>query len=319
MSTERVVCVGTVAVALSNTGPLAPAFERLLGALPATAQPPQLTVRSQWVRTLPPRPASDARRSGIFADDATGEVGDNGAWLQSPTLHAVVDPVFATLDVYAIDDGRPVNYDAAFLLFAIAMHVHGWTHVHAGGVELPDGRRAVLAGGSGDGKTTSVLSLLLHGCGWGTDDCCFVQSTAPRPTIAFVPRVFHLRPRTIEAFPAIAPHIVTHAWRHGTRQAFDPRTVEGTRMVIDPRPADLLVFPRVAHEPRTEHRALDPGEAVGRLLMASPYATIAALPDAQRAMDVLAALASHATCVELALGWDALDAPERVLAALANA
>jgi hypothetical protein len=53
--------------------------------------------------------------------------------------------------------------------------------------------------------------------------------------------------------------------------------------------------------------------------MASPYATIAALPDAQRAIDVLAALASHARCVDLALGWDALASPERLVALLASA
>ena len=319
MTRGRVVEVGGIAVEAPANGPIAPAFERLLGALPDTTAAPAIRVRSSWATSLPARPAPDASRSGIFADDATGEVGANGAWLQSATLHARLDPAFRTLTVDAIDDGRPVNYDAAFLLFAIAMHVHGWTHVHGGGVELPDGRRVLLAGESGDGKTTTVLSLLLHGCAWGTDDCCFIHPGQGAPIAAFIPRVFHLRERTIEAFPALAPHLQTHAWRHGTRRALDPRSLPDTRMVNYVAPVDLVVLPRVTHTPTTTCAVLDAGDAMGRLLMASPYATIARLPDAQRAIDVLAALASHARCLDLALGWDALESPERLVALIASA
>ena len=80
-----------------------------------------------------------------------------------------------------------------------------------------------------------------------------------------------------------------------------------------------LVIELVAVTTRPDGIQLDAGDAMGRLLMASPYATIAALPDAQRAIDVLAALASHARCVDLALGWDALASPERLVALLASA
>ncbi len=313
------VCVGDQVIELPRSGPLERTFAYLLGALPETASAADVVVTSRWVEHTTRRdaPALPPERE-IFADDARGRLDDTGAWLESETLVAQVGSDWASLRFEAMREDRPPNYDAAFLLFCIALHARGWTHLHAGGVTLPDGRTAVVAGGTGDGKSTTVLSLALHGCSWGTDDACFVRSSGGGVEASFIPRVFQLRPRTVEAFPALEPLLVDLEWRYGTRRALDPLELHATAPVTAVRPVDLVVLPRVTRTPTTAWRVVDPGEAVMRLLPNMPYASIDGLPEPTRVLDAASALAS-ARAVELQLGWDALERPGIVLETLLRA
>lgn len=312
--------LGDCHVARPLDGPLERPFAYLLGGLPQASSSPDLVVRSRWVERVSRRDAAPlpAERE-IFADDARGRLDHSGAWLESDTLYAQLSADAAVLRFDAIREERPPNYDAAFLLFAIGLHARGWTHLHAGGVELPDGRVAVVAGGTGDGKSTTVLSLALHGCAWGTDDACFVRPAREGVEVAFVPRVFQLRPRTVEAFPALEPLLVDVAWRYGARRALDPLAIPGTRSICAAERVDVLVLPRVTRTPTTGWRTVDAAEAMMRLLPNIPYASIDGIAEPERVLDVAARLAGTGAIIELQLGWDALEEPAVVLRTLEQA
>ncbi len=169
--------------------------------------------------------------------------------------------------------------------------------VHAAGADL-EGRALVLAGTSGSGKSTLSVALARAGFGFLGDDTLFLKG---HRVLAF-PDEIDLTEESVSFFPDLQLAPPPAGWRKRQLRA------DVTRVVWESAPA-VLVFPQVSGRPRSELRAIDPGEA---LLELAPNVLLTEPVSSQAHLDALAGLARASRCYRLETGTD-LDEAVRLL------
>ena len=139
----------------------------------------------------------------------------------------------------------------------------GWCVLH-GGVARVGGRRLLVVGPKGTGKSTLMLRLLFGGHAVEGDELALVRDGV---VVAF-PRRLRLKPGTERLVPEVAPmlpHLPTTLQDGATVAALDPSEA-GFAWRLDVAPVDAVVVAQRNHGGASELRELPPGAAVERLL-----------------------------------------------------
>jgi hypothetical protein len=203
-------------------------------------------------------------------------------------------------------DGAPRSFVdvTLFAALALALRHHGLYHLHAGALERGDGRRILVMGGSGAGKTTVTLSLLDPDSRFLGDDALFLAERAGRACLIAFPRPFRLGEATRRAFPRLPA---------GPPDAVGKRAVAlsalpGAGVSAMDAPA-LVLFPEVTSNATTQTLRLDAGDAFGRALSAGALAVVDGAANVGAQLALLRRLLEGAAAYELRLGADWLAAP----------
>ncbi len=183
----------------------------------------------------------------------------------------------------------------------------GWLRLHAATVDL-HGRRILLAGRSGAGKTTLAAALLADGWDVRGDEAVFVRDGIALP----LARRLHVRPATFDLLPALrrVPDPVVLPYRPPL-WTLDPAALRGP-FDLRPAPVSHIVLLDPVHHGPCELSAAPSGDVLGSLAAeALPYSR-----HTGPAVRQLAAVLREARCHRLRLG-DLRDAP-RALRTLAG-
>lgn len=196
------------------------------------------------------------------------------------------------------------------IAIAIALRAARMFHLHAAALVHPNGACAILAGGSGAGKTTTTLALLDAGFGYLGDDALFVTGDDPARIVAF-PRAFHLAPATLAAFPRLAA-LAGPAPSHSDKRPLDPRVAYPgkARASIAAERGRLFTFlPSIADRDRTSITPAQGAEAFGHVIASSASLIIDGVAHREENLRALARIFDTRTAFDLALGRDALADP----------
>jgi hypothetical protein len=136
---------------------------------------------------------------------------------------------------------------------------------HAALAEI-DGRRVLILGDSGAGKTTLALRLFFAGHGVEGDELALERDG----TVVAMPRALHLKPGIRRNVPELDGMIRSLPWmEQGNVRALDPSRV-GLEWSVALEPIDRLVWIAPNHGRETALEALPPIDAVRRALQAVP-------------------------------------------------
>jgi hypothetical protein len=214
-------------------------------------------------------------------------------------VDAVVDA--ATIHLRGLRDATLV------IALSLALRHHGLFHLHAGALVREDGRRVVVLGDSGAGKSTVTLTLLGPGARHlGDDTLYFTERRGAAPRLLAFPRPFHLGAATARAFPtlaAVTPH--GDLKRH---VALDD--LPGARALQMDAP-HVLLFPHVTGEKTTRVVEISRSDAFGLALRSCAFVVIDGVGQREEQLALLGTLVKGARAFELNLGADWLEAPAR--------
>jgi len=166
--------------------------------------------------------------------------------------------------VPAPDDALVVLYGRCYGRLVDHLSVAGWVPLHGGLVTIA-GRRLLVVGQKGVGKTTLMLRLLYDGHAVEGDEMVFTRDGAA----VALPRPFHLKPGADVLIPELRerfddlPFVLTSDGAHVT--AFDPGA-EGFDWRLGVGPIDGAVVLRANHGGETSVRPLSTVELVQHVL-----------------------------------------------------
>jgi hypothetical protein len=173
-----------------------------------------------------------------------------------------------------------------------------------------DGRRILLIGSKGTGKTTLALQLMLSGFDIEADENVF----ALRSAIVARPRGLRIKQSALRYLPSLADYIATLPWvEDNYRQRIYNLDLKrmGRPWRIEAGPVDAVVLMRPNHGGSASLRPISPLHLVRELMME------VALPEVGRgaAIASIVSAVSAAKGFDLSLGYlpDALRCIERVL------
>jgi hypothetical protein len=196
------------------------------------------------------------------------------------------------------------------IALSLALREEGLHHLHAAALVRPEGASIVIVGGSGAGKTTATIALIEAGYAFLGDDALLVEESREGPRLCAFPRPFHVGPRTLAAFPRLAPHARARA----SAVAADKRDLDpdlafpGKRLPTCAAPR-LVLHPRVEPDLPTELSPLPKSDALGNLLASSGGLVIDGPSDKKAHLALLGALVNGARHLDLRLGVDLLHDP----------
>ena len=177
----------------------------------------------------------------------------------------------------------------------------GLFSLHAACLAGPDGRGVLLAGASGAGKSTLALALALAGMGFLSDDVVFLArdgDSSPVRALGFADTV------------GVSEHAAAHLGELGgicgpPAEGFPKRLVRIEDLLGVPSARSCepraLVFPEVALDKPSDIVALDPGEALLRLV---PDVLLTDAAATQVHLRTIAALLDQVRCYALRSGTD---------------
>jgi energy-coupling factor transporter ATP-binding protein EcfA2 len=217
--------------------------------------------------------------------------------------------------------------------------------VHAAAVRTAGGGVVVLCGPKGSGKTTLVMSLLVHapGAAYVANDRCVVRAngSGTAATVRGLPTLVSIRSDTLERFPVVRARLDGVRPEAASRPRATVTPPEFLELVGRPArapggPLLALVFPRVGAGPnRLALRRLGPAEAEARLReglfragRTSPLGDVFVPPGAEPAAvagrvreeadRAVRRLAADVPCFECLLGGGAPPGAAECRALLAN-
>lgn len=290
-----------------------------------TMDTPSLALAEEWFAPLE-EPCTEASGGPIQVDVRRGQL---HAGLPTEGVNIDIDGIPGRLDQHVLvlrdaEHAMQIPHESASLTYrygatpsrdaflfgwAIASLARGWHHVHAAAVRLRDGRRALLVGSTRAGKTTTALTLAMHGATWGSDDCIFVHDAGQ---IAPIPRAFYVRERTFQSLPTLEDHATAELRRDEVRYRVDVGELTGRAPERLWDAVDTVIFPSVTMQPATQVQPMSMAEGLGLLIESSPYVGFERLPGASEGLALLGQTLSGASCWALGLGLDALNDSELV-------
>lgn len=184
-------------------------------------------------------------------------------------------------------------------------------HWHGAAVSR-NGQVLLIVGATGSGKSTTALSLLLHGYTFVADDELFLREACGRVSVYGLDSAVHFTDETAALLKGLPPLSAAspQVWRGPRRKrrldaaGMWPTVANGPAIV---GPVGGIVFPRIEKTGRCGLRMLSRLETLRRLLQQPPKEYPAAIVDAPSVAQqfaVCAALAETARGVELVLGGD---------------
>jgi hypothetical protein len=210
-------------------------------------------------------------------------------------------------------DGAPSEL-ALLVAIVVALRHQGLFHLHAAALEEPGGRRVLVAGTSGAGKTTLALALAAAGLTPLGDDAVLLGARDGAPRVIGFPRPFHVGARTAAAFPALATHLGPPG-REGKRPV-DVRAAVGAHPSGLMQAPSLLLLPEITKGEETTVERVACSDAFGALLESSALVVADAMPAVAEHLAVLAAVADGARSLRVRLGADLLRTPAACASAL---
>jgi hypothetical protein len=273
-----------------------------------------------------PAEEEDGEAQLFFHGLLRGYRNDGGIRITDGASELRLDDGEARIRMRIADGPRGAEAPAPVMLFIalmIALRRHGLFHLHAAGLVQDGGRGRLVIGESGAGKSTAAMALVRSGWRWLGDDAVLLAEREKRIVVLAVPREFHLGPRTLAAFPEVAPLAGNPYRTEHDKRPVDPRLAAPDRHAPSMAAPGVLLFPEVARDRSTALAPIDRAEALGALLPSSALVVVPGLPRAAEHLAVLRALADGARAFRATLGPDLLERPsllaERIDAALAEA
>jgi hypothetical protein len=249
---------------------------------------------------------------------------DGGLRLTDGASGLRLDGDFARIRARLAPGPRDAEAPAPVMLFIalmIALRRRGLFHLHAAGLVPDRGRGLLVVGESGAGKSTAALALVRAGWRWLGDDAVLLAERDGHVVALSLPKEFHVGPRTLAAFPEVAPLAGARYRREHDKRPVDPRLVAPDRQADTMVAPGVLLFPEVSPDRATALAPIDRAEALGALLPSSALLVVPGLPRAAEHLSLLRALADGAVAFRATLGPDLLERPsllaDRLAAALA--
>jgi hypothetical protein len=207
-------------------------------------------------------------------------------------------------------DAMHPDVRTSFFHFALAelLKRNGLYTVHATSLEY-QGRGVLIPGYSGQGKTTSFLSLLRSGFRYLSDDYPLLRDRGTHMELLAFPMKIDVTDRTIEFFPELrnaAPGILQQGIYKKNFQAEDLYADSigsscAPAMILFPHVADM---PHSCLEPLSKSRALEAIMPQGLLVYDQAVA--------RREFHTLSRLVQQVDCYRLHFGRDILDLPKLI-------
>ncbi len=198
-------------------------------------------------------------------------------------------------------DERSFANTTLFVAFAVALRHRHLFHLHAGALVRGDGRRVLIMGESGAGKSTVTLALLDAGSQHVGDDSLFLAEREGQVQLLGFPRPFHLGPATLGAFPGLTAGPADAGGKRDVATCLLPGIA-----VDSMGPPDVVLFPRVTREPKTRAIEMGLGDAFGASLASAALVVVDGMPHKSLQLGMLRALLGKARAYDLALGADFL-------------
>ena len=196
--------------------------------------------------------------------------------------------------------------DVTLVALQVLLRTHGAYMVHASGVANANGAM-LFVGGSGSGKTTTCLNLLLNGWQMLANDVVIIKRDGEQIMAWPVPDTITLRPKTDTLLPKLRPFID------------DPYRVDGVTLPTNmlpthqlvqgnwspPTPVRAICFPTIVPQTSTSTRPQIRAISLALLMQESIDRWDQAALNGHS--DMLQAVCQQAACFALQLGNDMLQ------------
>ena len=198
----------------------------------------------------------------------------------------------------------------SFFHFALTelLKRNGLYAVHATALEY-QGRGVLIPGYSGQGKTTSFLSLLRSGFRYLSDDFPLLRDRGTHMELLAFPMKIDVTERTIEFFPELrnaAPGILQQGI---CKKFFQAEDLYADSIGSSCTPA-MIIFPRVVDVPHSCLESLPKSRALEAIMPQGLLVYEQAV--ARREFQVLSRLVQQVDCYRLHFGRDILDLPKLI-------
>jgi hypothetical protein len=195
---------------------------------------------------------------------------------------------------------------AAYFAVLLWMRDQGLHVMHAGLVAR-DGAGLLLAGESGQGKSTSALSCLLGGMDFLSDDHVWLERAGP----AFVGHALYasvnVRPAHLRSFPSLAAHAIGGRVEEKSLVFLHPLFPSRIKPSVEIR---AVVLPRIVRGEKSRFRPAVKADAAVAMVRGSLVEwSFKRMPSAAERFQCLAGLAEAVPCFHVELGQDLTDIP----------
>lgn len=149
--------------------------------------------------------------------------------------------------------------------FRVSWHMRDFIKIHAASGSL-GGKRLLLAGDKGAGKTTLITRLLFEDAAVYGDETVLLRG----PNAISFPRKFHLKEGTLPLVPQIAPiyeNLTSYPAYYGGRFCFFDPTDAGFDWQITEGKVDVIFYLEPHHKERTEIEEYPKWLMVQKLMM----------------------------------------------------
>lgn len=194
---------------------------------------------------------------------------------------------------------------ALFITFYQHLRHLGLHLIHASAIAHDD-RVILIAGGSGAGKTTTMLTCVQVGYKFLSDDATLVERDADgEPRAVALLNALHITDQTLAWFPELAPHASAQASARGKRLVLIDDAYPGC-VALEGK-VSLILVPQITAQVESTVHQVSRAQLLGDML---PYSLD--LPDAasaQRQLNFLADLLQTTPTFRLNLGQDRQQLP----------
>jgi hypothetical protein len=216
-------------------------------------------------------------------------------------------------DGRSVEIGGPTRVEegcselAILVGMVLALRYHGYFHLHAAALVSPGGRKLLVAGAGGAGKTTLAMAMAAAGLGVLGDDAVFAGGQEGSAVVAALPRPLHVGERTAAAFPSLAHRM--GAPSAGGKRALPPEALGCLRAPEMAGLPDTLLLPEVGDDATTTVELVSPATALGALLESGGLLAAEGMPAVPQQLAILRAMAEGAGAARVRLGQDILAWP----------